>query len=101
MVKKAHRDYGFSGPVGDLTTEQWKVILAAFGGRCAYCGEAAADLTMDHVIPASKGGRHTASNVVPACGFCNRSKKDKDLSPTFYPADWAEIERVISGRVSH
>lgn len=35
----------------------------------------------DHVIPLSKGGHHTASNVVPACGPCNSVKSDGPAPP--------------------
>jgi 5-methylcytosine-specific restriction endonuclease McrA len=57
----------------DLTAQQWEEILIRFKHRCAYCGQPG-DLTQDHVIPVSKGGHHTASNIVPACGPCNSSK---------------------------
>src|SRR3546814_10979724 len=40
---------------------------------CQYCGFrlATQDLTFDHVIPRSRGGRTTWENVVTACGACN------------------------------
>ncbi len=43
---------------------------------CQYCGHArpAADLTFDHVIPRSRGGRTCWENVVTACTRCNLSK---------------------------
>jgi 5-methylcytosine-specific restriction endonuclease McrA len=43
---------------------------------CQYCGERrpAPDLTFDHVIPRSRGGRTTWENVVTACGICNLRK---------------------------
>ena len=43
---------------------------------CQYCGEAslAHDLTFDHVVPRSRGGRTTWENVVAACGPCNLRK---------------------------
>jgi 5-methylcytosine-specific restriction endonuclease McrA len=46
---------------------------------CQYCGvaHAASDLTFDHVVPRSKGGRTSWSNVVAACGPCNLRKGDK------------------------
>jgi len=47
--------------------------------RCQYCGEpmAAHDLTFDHVIPRSKGGRTSWENVVTACQSCNLLKGDR------------------------
>ncbi|MGE5505289.1 MAG: HNH endonuclease [Actinomycetota bacterium] len=43
---------------------------------CQYCGQTlpAHDLTFDHVVPRSRGGRTTWTNVVAACGPCNLKK---------------------------
>lgn len=57
----------------DLSEEQWGAIKRAYRHRCAYCSRRR-PLTQDHVVPVSKGGRHTASNIVPACRSCNSSK---------------------------
>ncbi len=96
-TKATLKKKGFAGPTGDLTVQQWKLILQAFAGNCAYCGMTAKSPTMDHIKPASKGGRHTALNVVPACFLCNLKKKDKIVTPSFYPADWPEIEQTLKG----
>ena len=53
-------------------------MQAEYGGRCAYCA-ASGKLTMDHVVPLSKGGAHTADNIVPVCLACNMSKGAKPL----------------------
>lgn len=58
-----------------LTTAEWKAILELYGGRCAYCGSQGA--TQDHVVPVSRGGAHTANNVVPSCRPCNSRKGAK------------------------
>src|SRR5579859_5149485 len=41
--------------------------------HCQYCGESrpSHDLTFDHVVPRSRGGRTTWANVVTACSSCN------------------------------
>jgi 5-methylcytosine-specific restriction endonuclease McrA len=46
---------------------------------CVYCGneKPTHDLTFDHVIPRSRGGRTSWENVVTACGPCNLRKADK------------------------
>ena len=44
--------------------------------KCVYCG-AGKDLTLDHVIPKSKGGPNTWLNLVTCCGKCNVKKGDK------------------------
>ncbi len=43
---------------------------------CQYCGSTKR-LTLDHVIPRSKGGLHTWDNVVAACESCNSVKGDR------------------------
>lgn len=43
---------------------------------CQYCGSTR-QLTLDHVIPRSKGGLHTWDNVVTACAHCNGRKGDR------------------------
>jgi 5-methylcytosine-specific restriction endonuclease McrA len=47
--------------------------------KCMYCGctGTAKTLTMDHVVPRSKGGTHTWDNVVTACERCNSLKGDR------------------------
>lgn len=57
-----------------LTIEQWAAIVAAYKGRCAYCGRKPKKLTQDHVVPVKKGGGYTAENIVPACQPCNSKK---------------------------
>jgi 5-methylcytosine-specific restriction endonuclease McrA len=64
----------------------WKIppvnrreVFRRDGQFCQYCGSAK-NLTIDHVIPRSKGGSHTWDNVVTACGTCNSRKGDRTLS---------------------
>ncbi len=47
--------------------------------HCQYCGRGfiTEDLTFDHVVPRSRGGRTTWENVVAACVCCNRNKGDR------------------------
>jgi 5-methylcytosine-specific restriction endonuclease McrA len=59
---------------GDLTQEEWEHVVSLFDSRCAYCGEKLQKPHIDHVIPLSRGGLHTMSNVVPACVSCNSRK---------------------------
>ena len=53
-------------------------IFRRDGGRCQYCGTAK-DLTLDHVIPKSKGGKSIWTNLVTACKKCNSLKGDYSL----------------------
>lgn len=60
-------------------TQWWKRKCAK--GVCFYCNQKfpARDLTMDHIVPISKGGRSTKNNVVPCCKDCNSEKKSRLL----------------------
>lgn len=53
-------------------------IFKRDGGKCQYCGTKK-DLTLDHVIPRSKGGKSTWTNLVTACKKCNSRKGDSSL----------------------
>lgn len=75
-VREQKRRARKAGAVNDFTRKQWEALKVAYGHRCVYCGEHTKRLTMDHVIPISKGGEHTARNIVPACGPCNTRKND-------------------------
>lgn len=57
-----------------LTATEWQHILEAANYRCHWCKKTATVLERDHVIPLSKGGEHVASNIVPSCIRCNRTK---------------------------
>ena len=48
-------------------------IKARDGNKCVYCGSTES-LTIDHVVPLSKGGPTTSSNCVTACRSCNQAK---------------------------
>ena len=61
----------------------WKVppvnrreVLRRDKHTCQYCGSTK-QLTLDHIIPRSKGGKHTWDNVVIACERCNSRKGDR------------------------
>lgn len=57
-----------------------KNVLHRDNYTCQYCGQPSATLTVDHVIPRSRGGAHYWDNVVTACSFCNNKKGSKTPS---------------------
>lgn len=74
--------------IGGNPERHWKVppvsrreVLRRDNHTCQYCGSTR-HLTLDHVIPRSKGGGHTWDNVVTACERCNTSKGSRLLSDT-------------------
>lgn len=56
-------------------TDWWRNLLNK--GICHYCGKefSPEELSMDHIVPVSRGGRSTKGNVVPSCKDCNNKKK--------------------------
>jgi len=56
-----------------------RALFARDGWECAYCGTASGRLTLDHVVPRSRGGESTWENVVTACAPCNHKKGDRTL----------------------
>ena len=45
--------------------------------RCQYCDKETRELTLDHVVPRYKGGKHAWDNVVSACTTCNHRKGNR------------------------
>lgn len=69
--------------VNDLTLAEWNFALSYWADEknivhCAYCGKPIFHPQMDHIIPVSKGGGFTKSNIIPVGGMtecaCNQSK---------------------------
>ena len=55
-----------------------KAVLARDAWTCQYCGrQANAGLTVDHVIPRSRGGQSVWENIVASCAPCNRKKGNR------------------------
>lgn len=63
----------------DLSDEQWTALKAAWGS-CAYCGATDKPLQRDCVLAISRGGRYTLDNIAPACGSCNASKCNEEVT---------------------
>lgn len=63
---------------GTVHDRDWRRLVHRHGGCCAYCG-VEAEMTMDHVVPVSRGGVNTIGNILPACLTCNSSKSNKLL----------------------
>jgi 5-methylcytosine-specific restriction endonuclease McrA len=54
-----------------------RALFARDNWRCAYCGTASGKLTLDHVVPRSRGGDSVWENVVTSCAPCNLKKGDR------------------------
>ena len=53
-----------------------KNILKRDGHQCQYCGMRRGPMTVDHLVPKTRGGRDTWENLVCACVACNNKKGD-------------------------
>ena len=54
-----------------------RALFARDGWSCVYCGTSGGRLTLDHVVPRSRGGGSVWENVVTACAPCNLRKGDR------------------------
>ena len=73
--------------------------------KCQYCGDQfrTQELTFDHVIPRSRGGRTTWENIVTACQCCNtlkgaRMPEECGMFPQTEPCQPTAIELQQKGR---
>jgi 5-methylcytosine-specific restriction endonuclease McrA len=58
-------------------------IDAIYSSICAFC-KSSENITIDHIIPLSRGGNHSIGNLQPLCGSCNSSKKNRFISEYKY-----------------
>lgn len=107
----------------ETTGPQRQRIKDRDGWRCVFCAESS-DLTVDHVVPLSRGGVNADLNLVCCCNACNAQKgsllpwefliKRFGISQSTarhmdaalrcrisgkeyrrYPRDWAELRRML------
>ena len=73
-------------------TEWWRKKLEK--GVCYYCNQnvGRSELTMDHLVPLSRGGKSKKGNLVPACKECNNKKK------YLLPMEWQEYLKTLARR---
>ena len=51
-----------------------RAVFYRDGFSCQYCGSETKELTLDHIVPRSRGGPHVWENIASACIPCNRRK---------------------------
>lgn len=62
---------------GKITSEEWLDLCQRYENKCLSCKKEGIKLTVDHVVPISKGGSNTIDNVQPLCRSCNSKKGTK------------------------
>ena len=77
LIKEHKRRAAVRIVEGLFTETQWYDLKAKYGNRCLCCGvsEAKGKLTIDHIIPFSKGGTNWIENIQPLCQSCNSKKQ--------------------------
>ena len=78
------RGYCKDGAEHNIVRMSRKLLYARDHNICAYCGEEyqIGQLTIDHVLPSSRGGKNDWTNCVTSCQRCNQSKGNKT------PEEW-------------
>lgn len=73
-------------------------LIRTFGSRCWWCPLSrelpAEELTIDHLIPRSKGGSNSLENLRLACRSCNSSRRDSLYPPPQFRS-CVHIEKVV------
>lgn len=87
--RKAHKELVLSraharrvklrnGPT--YTVGEWAALLIETGNKCLCCGKTGITLSIDHIVPVSKGGTNTIDNLQPLCIICNVKKGTKTIN---------------------
>lgn len=94
FVKISFSKISFAYPTRDL-------IYKRDGHTCQYCG-AKENLTLDHIIPSSRGGTNDWDNLTTSCKPCNLRKgskllEDTDMKLMSQPSKpWNKISLIVS-----
>jgi 5-methylcytosine-specific restriction endonuclease McrA len=74
------RYYRSKGAAGEFSEQEWLDVKKKYNYTCLMCNEKEPTirLTVDHVIPLSKGGSNFISNIQPLCFCCNSKKRTDD-----------------------
>lgn len=100
------RKYGFvmdrfqkmiNGDISWSTTIREYVKEREQTNMCIYCG-AKEDLTLDHILPLSRGGPDSPDNAIWVCQHCNSSKGDQRLYEWFGLGRRYDIPRIAEGK---
>jgi 5-methylcytosine-specific restriction endonuclease McrA len=63
-------------------TPRRAAIVERDGAACVWCGRRPwpRDLTLEHLLPRSRGGHATPANLTPACRRCNRARRSRPVA---------------------
>ena len=69
----------FKNVVGNFTLAEWISLCNKFGNKCLWCERTDRKLTIDHVVPITKGGTNYIDNIQPLCVNCNARKNNSTI----------------------
>lgn len=81
IVRAKNRRDRLRGAIGSYTTDEWRSIVSKQNSRCANC-RLKCELTVDHIVPISRGGSNYILNIQGLCGPCNSRKRDNEIPGT-------------------
>lgn len=68
-------------------------LVSYWGQRCVYCG-VDGDLEIEHIVPISRGGTNSRTNLTLACRACNQKKGNKTAAEFGFPEVHGRSERI-------
>jgi 5-methylcytosine-specific restriction endonuclease McrA len=94
QVNAANRAAKRHGLPGRITIDQWRAIKQHYSpdGTCPACGGDGGLVSVDHVVPFSKGGQNEPGNIQAICDSCNHHKSAKTID---YRPDRGEFARSL------
>ena len=99
IAKNQIRRARMNAAEGEFSPEQVKECIAFFDNVCAYSGDQFSEekincLSMDHIIPITKGGANYIWNIVPTTFSHNSSKGTKDMLSWYQEQEFYSEERL-------
>lgn len=79
---------------GSYTVEQWNEALKYFNNKCAYSGKPMEQVSVEHIIPITKGGTSYIWNIIPCELSLNKSKNNKYLLEWYKEQEFYSEERL-------
>ena len=80
-------------PVPQKQKRLWRQkIKEEWDWECAYCGSTK-NLTIDHIVPRSKGGPDFTKNVLCACHSCNQDKGHTPVEDWYLSQEFFDVDR--------
>ncbi len=70
-------------------------LLDKWGRKCAYCGKTDVALQLEHIVPKSRGGTNSVSNLTLACKTCNVKKGDQTAEEFGHPTIQQQANKTL------